>query len=137
MSPELIVQTAIRSRLIERSYVTDLVPAGNIVDRHEWPPFNPSIVIGEDQLVDENALVSRRMSRIYSTLHVWKKEPSLVGVKIIAGAVRVAIASGRLSIDAPFHCVDSFVSSARYMRDPDGVTAHGVLTVETLIEEVG
>tara|TARA_R110002020_G_scaffold5179_4_gene21921 strand:- start:7957 stop:8370 length:414 start_codon:yes stop_codon:yes gene_type:complete len=135
MSADLAFQKAIRARLVEAAGVIALVPAGSILDRNARPAPDPSIIIGEDQTVDEER-ISRNVLRIYSTLHVWKKEPSLVGVKAIAGAIRVAIHESRLSLDSGFECGDCLVSSVRYMRDPDGETSHGVVTVEALISEV-
>ncbi|CEG09482.1 hypothetical protein BN961_02908 [Afipia felis] len=130
------VQKAIRARLIDVAAVTALVPATSILDRNERPAPDPSIILGEDQVVDPGTAIDRSLSRVHSTLHVWKKEGGLSGVKAIAAAVRDAIRQGRLSLDAGLQCADCRVSDMRFLRDPDGVTAHGVITVETLVREV-
>lgn len=132
MSTELVVQKAIRSRLVNTSAVTDLVPAANILDRHARPAPDPSIILGEDQLVDRGD-VARASTTVFSTLHIWKKEVSLTGAKAIGGAIRTAIHSARLDLDPGFVCGGCHVESARYMRDPDGETSHGILTIETLV----
>lgn len=132
MSASHAVQTAIRARLVGAPAVVALVPADSILDRNSRPAPDPSIVIGEDQTVDEDR-IARDVVRVYSTLHIWKKETGLAGVKKIAGAIRTAIHVYRLDLDAPFTVADTFVSSERYLRDPDGVTAHGVVTIETLV----
>lgn len=129
------VQKAIRARLISNSAVTNLIPANNILDRNERPAPDPSIILGEDQVIDPGTAIDRSLSRVHSTLHVWKKEGGLSGVKAIAAAVRAAIRQGRLSLDADIQCADCRVSDMRFMRDPDGATAHGVITVETLVRE--
>jgi hypothetical protein len=131
MSADLAVQKAIRTRLVATGAVTALVPAGSILDRNARPNPDPSIIIGESQSVDEGRM-ARDVQRIYSTLQVWKKEPGLVGVKAIAGAIRAAIHESRLAIDG-YQCGDAYVSNSRFLRDPDGETAHGVVTVETLV----
>lgn len=73
------------------------------------------------------------MVRVFSTLHVWKKEPGLEGVKAIAGAIRSAIHSSRLPPLVDHHFGDCYVSGTRFLRDPDGETAHAVITVESLV----
>lgn len=130
------IQKAIRGRLIATSAVTSLVPATSVLDRNERPAPDPSIILGEDQVVDPGTAIDRSLSRVHSTLHVWKKEGGLSGVKAIAAAVRDAIRQGRLSLEAGLQCADCRVSDMRFLRDPDGVTAHGVVTVETLVREV-
>jgi hypothetical protein len=136
VTPELALQKGIRARLIMTTAVTDLVPASSILDRNERPAPDPSIVIGEGQSVDEGDSIARNRVTIYADLHVWKKEVSLAGVKLIAGEIRKAIRGGRLVMDAGFHCVDAYVNSARFLRDPDGETSHGVVTVKAMVEEV-
>lgn len=136
MSLEVAVQIAIRSRLVSTAGVTTLVPALNILDRNERPIIDPSIIIGESQVVDEGDAIARDRSRVYSTVHVWKTEPSLAGVKAIAWAIRSAIRLGRLELGPGFHCADCFVASHRAIRDPDGRTGHAIVTIETLVQEV-
>ncbi len=135
MSASLAVQKAIRARLVGWPGVVALVPASKILDRNSRPAPDPSIVLGEDQEVDEER-VARNVVRVYSTLHIWQKEAGLVGVKAIAGAIRSALATDKLSFAAPYHFADCLVSSTRFLRDPDGETAHAVLTIETLVSEV-
>jgi hypothetical protein len=134
MSAALAVQKAIRDRLVSTDAVTALVPASAILDRNSRPAPDPSIILGEDQEVDEGD-IARRNVRVYSTLHLWKRETGLTGVKAIAGAIRSAIAARFPQADG-FHFADSRVSSTRFLRDPDGETAHGVVTIETLVHEV-
>jgi hypothetical protein len=134
--PSLAVQKAIRARLVATAAVTALVPAASILDTNQRPAPVPSIVIGEMQVVDEEVTLQRDTVRVYATLHLWKREPSLAGVKEIAGAVRWAI--GRVSpldLDsADFVCCDCRIDGARFMRDQDGETSHGVMTINALIQ---
>jgi hypothetical protein len=135
MSAEIALQKALRSRLIATSAVTTLVPAASILDRNQRPAPDPSIVIGEGQSTDEGDSLSRNRVSVFLDLHVWKKEPSLAGVKIIAASIRVAIRSRRLALETGFHCADAYVSSTRFLRDPDGETSHAVVTVTAKVEE--
>jgi hypothetical protein len=136
MSADLAVQKALRARLVASSGVTALVPADHILDVNQRPARDPAIHLGESQAVDQGDSIARKLTRVYHTLHIWKKEPSLVGAKQICGAIRTAIHSGRLGLDAGFHAVDGFVSGQRFIRDPDGESSHGIVTVEVLVQEV-
>lgn len=133
---ERAVQVAIRNRLTATPTVTALVPASAILDVNQRPAPSPSIILGESQAVDEGTSLRRAHVRIFHTIHVWKREPSLEGVKLICGAIRTAINAGRLDLGTGLHCADALVSSMRQMRDPDGETSHGVVTVEVLVNEV-
>ncbi|WP_164661328.1 DUF3168 domain-containing protein [Tropicibacter sp. Alg240-R139] len=135
MSVELVTQKAIRARLVATQAVTDLVPALSILDHNQRPAPNPSIIIGETQLVDEGSSMKRAHSRVYHTLHIWMREPSLEGVKRIGGAIRGAIQWSRINLDARYHAADIKVSSIRAVRDRDGETSHGIVTIEVLVSE--
>jgi hypothetical protein len=128
------LQKAIRARLVGAAGVVALVPGNSILDRNARPAPNPSIILGEDQTI-EGEDIARRQERIISTVHVWKKEPSLEGVKAIAGAIRSALQASRLVMGGGFQCVDCRVTGTRFLRDPDGETSHGVVTVESLVGE--
>lgn len=133
MSATLAMQRAIRARLVADFQLGNLVPASNILDRNALPAPDPSIVLGEGQAIDEGD-VARKVQRVFSTLHIWKKEPSLAGVQAIAGAIRTAIHSGRPNVP-DWNVGDWRVSDMRFLRDPDGETSHGVVTVESLVSE--
>lgn len=135
MSVDLAVQRALRARLVATSAVTDLVPAGSILDRNQRPAPSPSIILGEVQVVDEGTSLARAIVRVYHTIHVWRREASLEGVKEIAGAIRAAIRAGRLELGEGLHAADARVSSIRTLRDPDGETSHAVVTLEVLVLE--
>ncbi len=136
MSADLELQAAILARLRGASAVTALVPAASILDRNERPAPRPSIVLGESQLVDEGTSLKRLHHRIYHDLHIWVTEPSTQTCKAISWAIRQAIHSGRLQLGGGFHCADARVSQARHLRDPDGVSSHGVVTINALVVEV-
>ena len=136
VSADLALQKAVRSRLLATPGVTALVPAGSILDTNQRPAPMPSIIIGEGQAI-EGTMIDRSDQSLAMDLHVWKKELSLAGVKAIAGAIRTAIHSARLASEAGFHFADCRVSSMRFLRDPDGETAHGVVTLEAIAGEEG
>jgi hypothetical protein len=136
VTPELALQTALRTRLVATAAVGSLVPAESILDRNGRPNPDPSIIIGEGLSIDDGDSIARDRTRIVLDLHVWRKEPSTAGVKAIAGAMRTAIRSAALDLAEGFHAVDCRVSSMRFLRDPDGETSHAVVTVEAIVQEV-
>jgi hypothetical protein len=135
MSASLALQKAIRARLVGSTAVTALVPSSSILDRNSRPAPDPSVILGEDQEIDEGR-IDRNAVRIYSTLHVWKKELGLTGVKAIAGAIKTAVNGDDFGNVDGFHITGCHLSGSRFMRDPDGETAHGVITIEALMTEV-
>jgi hypothetical protein len=127
-SPSLELQAAIRAALIADPGVTALVPPANIYDRSRRPEVFPSVILGEDMEqdagLDENV---RCFIRVTSTIHVWQREPSSVGVKRIAAVIRAAVATRVSGFE------DVRFESARFIRDPDGETAHGIITFESIV----
>lgn len=136
MSADLAFQKALGSRLAGFASLTAFVPANSILDRHERPAPRPSIILGQSQVMDEDTSLKRKHHRVYHDLHIWVKEPSTEKAKAIAWEVRKAIHSERLALDAGFHCADARVSATRFLRDPDGETSHGIVSISALIVEV-
>lgn len=136
MSADLAFQKALRARLIATPAVVALVPASGILDVNQRPAPSPSIILGESQVLDPGTSTKRGHERIAHTLHIWKREPSLEGVKTIAGEIKRAIMGGRLVLSGGLHCGDVSVSSMRFLRDPGGEMSHGVVTVEALVSGV-
>ncbi len=135
MTASLATHEAIIAALVGDASVTALVPAASILDRNSRPNPDPSIIVGEDQEVDDER-IARDVTRVFSTLHIWKKEGGLRGVKTIAGAIRHAVRTARLRTVGGWYLSDCYVSGTRFLRDPDGETAHGIVTVESLLREV-
>lgn len=136
MNVDLEVQKALRARLVNSPAVLALVPPENILDTNQRPNPVPSVILGDSQATDEGTSLRRAHTRVYHTLHVWTRETSLEMVKRICGEVRAALHSGRLTLPAGLACADVLVSSMRFLRDPDGEHAHGVVVVEVLAVEV-
>lgn len=133
MNIDLEVQKAIRARLT--TYDVG-VPPERIVDSNQRSSALPAILLGDSHAVDEETSLRRSHTRVYHSLHVWAKEPSLEGVKTICGTIRTAIHSARLALAPGLHCADAYVASMRFLRDPDGEHSHGVVVVEVLVAEV-
>jgi hypothetical protein len=145
MSASLAFQKMARAILAADAAVTALVPAQNIVDANARPEIFPQysgdthssfprINLGEDQELPGDDVV-RRYTRLFSTLHIWNREPGLAGAKAIAGVVRRALEGQRWAHDN-VKCLDTAFSQARFIRDPDGETAHAIATFEATLESL-
>jgi hypothetical protein len=136
-SSTLAVQRALRARLIGSAPLRAIVPPDHVLDRNARPAPDPSIILGESQWVEEGEDLGRSRVRIYSTLHIWKRETGLEGVQEIAGLVRRAMREpDRLDLgQSDMAAIDNRITSIRLLRDPDGEWGHGVLTIETIVAE--
>lgn len=126
------MQQAIRARLVASAAVLALVPAANIFDRHDRPEVFPCIILGEGQIVREDLTLADNHVRLFQALHVWTRDGDLVSARRIAGTIGAAL-RGRFF--GELAAVEARYTSARFLRDPDGVTGHGVLTFEALVQE--
>lgn len=135
MTAEIATLAAVRAALVASIEVLSFVPAASIINGGPVPVPMPSIIIGEGELVDAGAVV-RSQFTVAHTLHLWRREESLAGVRTLAGAVRRAL-SARLPLAAGLICGGCRVSAVRFMRSPDGKAAHGVLVVELMVTEPG
>lgn len=131
----LALQKLIRSRLTADPIVTALVPADAIFDVSDRPERFPCINIGEGQEQPGDVL-ARRYFKAFASLHVWTREAGLSGAKTIGEAVREAlrVAPNTITSVDGYRVLDLTFGGARFMRDPDGVTGHGVVTIEALVE---
>ena len=134
MSASLALQKAVRGALIARPELLALVPAAAILDRNARPNPRPSIVIGECQEVGGD-LSNGGDVDIYLDLHIWFAESSLTNSRLAGWEIRQAL-RGRPQLSGGFHLA-GWDTTARYMRDPDGVTSHGVVTVAARVSGGG
>lgn len=137
MEASLAFQKALAARLKGGDGVSvavrKLVPHENISDRQGLPSRFPSVNIGEAQTVPPGLDWDRTFMRVYSTVHVWARDGALVEAKQIAGAIGEALRPALGLVDG-YRVVD-LEMDARFLRDPDGMTGHGVVTVEALLQE--
>lgn len=134
MEPSHELQKAIRVRLVASSALTSLVPSANIVDRNGTPAVFPSILLGEGQTIPGGD-IARRRHEVFVDLHIWQKETGLVFSKQVAGAIREALADTRWTATG-LDVADLRVISSRFMRDPNGIHSHGVISLTALVSEV-
>ncbi|WP_353641965.1 DUF3168 domain-containing protein [Mesorhizobium sp. WSM2239] len=134
MEPSLDLQKSLRNRLVATSAVTALVPATSILDRNARPELDNAIIIGEGQTLPDEGL-ARHRHQAFADLHIWRKEVGLAGSKQIAGAIRDALNDGPLTLDH-FRIADLRIASTRFLRDPDGIHSHAVMSLEARLVEL-
>lgn len=132
--PSLAIQAAIRARLVASSAVTALVPVASILDRNARPAPFPSVIVGEGQTVPDEG-IARNRHEVFMDMHLWATEPGTMVSKQIAGTVREALADTCWNIPG-LHVIDLRIASTRFMRDPDGLHSHGVVSLQFRVMEV-
>ncbi len=134
MSAPLALQKAMRAAFAASAEVLALVPVANIIDRHLMPPPSPSVIIGEAAAGPDDGNVGRDRIEVFADLHIWVAEPSTEGAKRIMDALRRCMRlDPRPALDGGLHLADWQVWRERVLRDPDGDTSHGVMTVRAVI----
>ena len=132
--PSLALQGAINTRLRAQ------VPAvGNrVLDHVKSDVAFPYIELGEFQTVDDGAQCHDGVE-VYATIHVWSRPkdgvtaPGQVEAKTIAGTVRGALHEAELNLGAAWQFLEIAHQDTRYLKDPDGLTSHAVLTFRALV----
>lgn len=129
--PSLPLQAAIMALLSGNSEVAALV-ADRIYDRIPNVPTFPYLTFGDTQLLPETGEGTDAASS-FVTLHTWERFKSFDKVKNLGQLVIGALHDQELEL--PSGQVQSILlESARYIRDPDGLTSHGILTFEILTD---
>jgi len=95
-------------------------------------PF-PYITVGDDQTLDEGNLCEPDMFEHFSTMHVWSRSTPVgrVEAKNIAGRIREVLKTPPVATG--FLVKTSNCERLDHLRDPDGLSAHSVLTMRFLI----
>ena len=133
IEPSYELQKMIRARLVAATAVINLVPAASIVDRNGIPATFPCILIGEGQTVPGGD-VARRRHDAFLDLHIWQKETGLAFSKQVAGAIRDALTDTQWTATG-LHVADLYVTSSRFIRDPNGIHSHGVISLTANVLE--
>jgi hypothetical protein len=133
--PSLALQKVIAARLLGDAEIMEAIGPDGILDTIGRPERERCILIGQSQAVYRGEIAT-----VYSTLHVWIKEPGLRLAKEVVGAVVDAVSFdaqiARQYIDADdFTIADISVNDTRFIPDPDQ-WSHGVVNVQAIMREV-
>lgn len=129
--PSADIQAAIAALLLADPDIKALVK-DRVFDRIENVPELPYITIGEAQVIPELAeCTDAAESRI--TIHTWSRFKTFKAVKSLGKIIIRLLHDGDLAI-SDGNVQSMLLESARYLRDPDGLTSHGVLTFSLLTD---
>lgn len=134
MSSDYALQVAVLAALSANTAVTDIVGDAiydNVPSDADFPriTFGPSDLVPDDAECLEGEEVSLQVD-------CWSRDNGkLHPCRTLVGAVKKAIHEKPLTLPDPYALNEVRVTLARVFRDPDEITAHGVVTVTALIEE--
>lgn len=134
LGPSYELQVAMVAALRSSADVKSLIgnPARiNPAQSDSWP--GDYIEIGEGQDVPDLADCVDG-SEIYFDIHIWSRaDTSFAAIKKIAATIWTCLSSASLSLtENSLQEIER--AGARWLRDPDGKTLHGVLTIRALTE---
>lgn len=134
LGPSLELQIAIVAVLNADADVKSLLgnpPRMNPVQTTTWP--GSYITIGDGQDVPDLAECIDG-SEIFTDIHIWSRaDQSFSDAKKIAATIWAALNGTTIALTEN-RCLLLERESQQFMRDPDGITLHGVLTLRALCE---
>jgi hypothetical protein len=131
MNVEKEVKDAIVTRLRSDAAVIALV-AGRVFDRVEPTSAFPYVNIGPTDTVSDDAecIVGFELAQ---QIDCWSRSVGFAQVQLVVDAVRAALHDYDLPL--PTNALVFFEHrTTRIVRDPDGITSHGILGFEAVIE---
>lgn len=133
--PSLQLQKAIVATL--KVGATGALVGGRIYDGVDPKAAKPYISFGPFQLLPEHGDCLNG-GEAFITLDAWSmvegSDGSTVEVKQIGAAVAADLDLADITLDAPQRLVELTVEQTQYLKDPDGLTAHAVITVHAWTE---
>ncbi len=130
--PSLQLQKALVAVLKADAGVNAII-AGRIYDAVPGGAVKPYLSFGPFQMLPEHGSCLDG-GEAFVTLDGWAAGPDTVQVKQLGAAVAKALDLAPIVLDAPPRLVEMTVEQTQYMRDPDGITAHAVITVHALTD---
>jgi hypothetical protein len=130
----LPVQRAIRDRLIADATVNGLV-VGQIFDGVPLKAVKPYLSFGPSDMLPD---VADCLEGGEITLQIdgWAQGPDTVQAKRLGAAVSRSLHWAEMPLDEEQRLLVMQVEQVQYLRDPDGITAHAVITVRALTEPI-
>lgn len=135
MSAAAELQTLIFDRLVADAAVHAKV-ADRIFDNVPKGADFPYLSFGPTQELEDDAEGIAGEEHIFQ-IDVWdRSQGRLVGAKRINSVVKAALHEVDLTLPDPYGLAFVRVISTRAFKDADGITAHGVVTVQAAIEGI-
>lgn len=134
LGPSLELQGAYIAVLTADAPVKSLIGTPPRINPTQAPGWTLSyIMLGESQEVPDLAECIDG-SEVFTDIHIWsRKDTSFADVKKIAATIWDALSNANLAL-VENRCLLIERDGAQYLRDPDGTTLHGILTVRAATE---
>lgn len=135
--PSLTLQGAIVGALKAAPAVTAIID-DRVFDRVPRKPDGspdvqfPYVAFGDGQVLPELAECTDAADS-FITLHIWSRAVGFPECKRLGAAVTAALHDATLTL-ADGTLQSLLLDSSRYLRDPDGLTSHGILTFAALTD---
>jgi hypothetical protein len=129
--PTLDLQAAVVALILDNPDAAAIV-ADRVYDKIPNSPTFPYVSLGEFQVLPELGEGTNAV-KVSMTLHTWDRFKSSVGTKSVARAIVAALHDQPIAISNG-KVQSCLLDSSRVLPDPDGLTSHGVLIFEVLID---
>ena len=123
----LPLQKAIVARLRADAGVSAII-VDRVYDAVPTAAVMPYVSFGSFQVLPEQADCAEGVGVVIQ-LDGWAKGPDTVEVKRLGAAIANSLQWAEMSLDEGQRLVIMSVEALQYMRDPDGITAHAIVTV--------
>lgn len=131
--PDSELQKLIYETLILDASVSGLI-GDRVYDRMPKSGSYPCVTFGPSDVTPDE-VDGINSEEITIQLDVWSQDNGrLRPCKVIVGAIKNVLHNAPLSLPTPYALVEIWVEHAQVMLDPDGATAHGIMTVIAMIE---
>lgn len=124
---------AIYAELSTNSALTALIGSDAVYDHVPPGAAAPFVVIGDETASDGGSDLTDAQEHTL-TIHCWSEGASTLQVKRMQSAVRNALHDADLAMDDGI-CVNIRCEFKEIMRDPDGVSWHGVMRFRAMTQD--
>lgn len=122
---------------LQQSIVTMLsgfspaLAGGRIYDVAPQTVVFPYVEIGEGQIIPDDTTLADEGTSEFVTIHIWSRYRGMKEVKLIGSEISSLLHNQSLTV-AGRASAHAWVRSFQMVRDPDGLSQHGIMTVEVI-----
>lgn len=131
--PALPLQKAVRAALVgSATLATAMGGTVNVYDRVKPDAVFPYLNITDAQTIDDGNSCDEHATEAFVDVHIWSRVVGAGEAKEIGSVVRSLLAT-ILTVEG-WRCVVGNFENARWFRDSDGLSVHGVMTFRYLLD---
>ncbi len=126
-----MIGTAVQKAIVDALKVDPAVAGGRIYDIVPSGAAFPYVSIGEEQAIEDGNSCDEGWE-VFIDNHVWSRAVGFPEAKTLVALVRQRI--NAITSVTGYTLISVEVEDTRFMRDPDGLTSHGVVSARWLID---